>query len=231
MNARCQHPAVHYALREYVQACQHQLDRLQYTAKPPLSDQILALPGRLYDEEIQAARDNEGKPVYELPLQRFSLDDDRIRSLLLDESLLGHPYSAIRELYQNGLDACRHLTARLELLDREEKRPPEFSWSGRIRINQKIGPDQREFVECQDNGVGMDKGDLMELFAKAGARFCFSQEYRDEESAWRKHNPPIARAVNSQFGLGVYSYFLLADEIEIETCKFNRDGSYGIGLK
>jgi hypothetical protein len=52
-------------------------------------------------------------------------------------------------------------------------------------------------------------------------------EFLEEQTEWLRVKPDVRLYPNSQFGVGVFSYFMLADEIEIETCRFNRDGSPG----
>jgi hypothetical protein len=40
-------------------------------------------------------------------------------------------------------------------------------------------------------------------------------------------NPPVEMTPNSQFGVGVLSYFMIADEIDLTTCRMGRDGRLG----
>jgi len=49
---------------------------------------------------------------------RFQLAEDRVRNLLMGEALYKDTSLAIRELYQNAVDATRHAAARIEWLNR-----------------------------------------------------------------------------------------------------------------
>src|SRR5258707_7555423 len=43
--------------------------------------------------------------------------------------------------------------------------------------------------------------------------------------------PPVQLFPNSRFGIGVLSYFMLADELTVETCRMGRDGRAGERLR
>ncbi|MFL5348924.1 MAG: hypothetical protein ACJ8AT_29345 [Hyalangium sp.] len=83
----------------------------------------------------------------------------------------------------------------------------------------------RPFIECTDNGVGMTEYDLERVFAVAGRRFVHTPEYIEERAAWSKLG--IELYPNSQFGIGVLSYFMLADELQVTTRRFRQDGRFG----
>ena len=76
----------------------------------------------------------------------------------MGEQLYGDPALAIRELYQNALDACRYREARTEYLRRT--RDPASDWAGRIRFAQGIDDDGRPYLDCVDNGIGMGVREL-----------------------------------------------------------------------
>ena len=69
--------------------------------------------------------------------------------------------------------------------------------------------------------------ELSEVFAQAGARFADLPEFLEEQAEWAQLTPPIEMFPNSRFGIGVLSYFMLADEITISTCRLGRDGRPG----
>ena len=77
---------------------------------------------------------------------RFRLAEDRVQELLMGEQLYGDPALAIRELYQNALDACRYREARTEFLRRT--REHRADWSGRIRFEQGIDESGRPYLDC-----------------------------------------------------------------------------------
>jgi len=169
--------------------------------------------------------DSTGRAAYSRPHVRFELANDRVRELLMGQTLYEDPGSALRELYQNALDACRYRAARREYLART--RGQVEPWEGRVAFRRAVDDGGRHYVECEDNGVGMGVYELGELFAKAGRRFAESPDFIEEADDWLACDPPIELSANSQFGIGVFSYFMLADEVEVETCRYERDGSLG----
>jgi hypothetical protein len=70
----------------------------------------------------------------------------------------------------------------------------------------------------------MDLNTLKHVFANAGERFVYGQDFRAEQTAWAELDPPLRLISNSQFGVGVFSYFMLADEITVTTRHQRRDG-------
>jgi hypothetical protein len=141
----------------------------------------------------------------------------------MGEQLYGDPTLAIRELYQNALDACRYREARLEYLQQRGNYQGE-KWEGKIIFRQAKDEQGREYIECEDNGIGMEMQHLSQCFARAGRRFADLPEFIEEQAEWLKCDPPIRLYPNSQFGVGVLSYFMLTDEIEVETCRLDHQG-------
>ncbi|MDX8140755.1 hypothetical protein SK854_01435 [Lentzea sp. BCCO 10_0061] len=158
---------------------------------------------------------------------RFRLADDQIQSLLMGEQLYGTPELAVRELYQNALDACRYRQARTAYLTRTGTPLPP--WQGRIAFRQGVDEQGRPFLECSDNGIGMGDRELVDVFAHAGVRFTDMPEYVEEQADWARAG--VESFPNSRFGIGVLSYFMLADEITVTTCRLSRSGSPGQRLE
>ncbi|NET61267.1 MAG: hypothetical protein F6K47_35615, partial [Symploca sp. SIO2E6] len=252
-------PAIDVALKDHVQQADEFLGQIlrRVGEKRGEMEALAGFPKHLMSDGIVAARDNSG-PVYQKPHINFQLAHDEIRELLMGEQLYGDPGLAIRELYQNALDACRYREARLEYLrrgdgemgrrgdggmgrwgdremggwgDRETQRKFPYQdsaqWQGEIIFRQEKDQNGREYIECQDNGIGMDMEHLSKCFARAGRRFADLPEFIEEQAAWLKCDPPIKLYPNSQFGVGVLSYFMLADEIEVETCRLDHQGKPG----
>ncbi len=73
----------------------------------------------------------------------------------------------------------------------------------------------------------MGRRDLSEVFARAGVRFAELPEFLEEKHEWDKLDPPVELLPNSRFGVGVLSYFMMADEISIDTCRLGRSGQPG----
>lgn len=223
----CTHPAVDYALRHGVDRAMAVLDRIHRGAAEQRAwlQLLSSLPSRLTADGVTARLDAERRPVYQTPHIRFELAHDEVKELLMGEQLYTDPRLAIRELYQNALDACRYREARMAYLERRGGARLE-PWQGEIQFRQGVSGG-RAYIECEDNGVGMSLPEIEGCFAKAGRRFHDMPEFLEEQTEWLRVRPEVRLYPNSQFGVGVFSYFMLADEIEIETCRFNRDGSAG----
>ena len=168
-----------------------------------------------------STRDDE-TPKYQVPLARFQIAEEKVRELLMGRQLYGDPALAIRELYQNALDACRWRATRQKYRLLKFGEPAE--WTGRITFIQDIDAEGQPFIECTDNGVGMDLDTLEHVFGNAGERFVYRQEFRVEQTDWATLDPPLRMVSNSQFGVGVFSYFMLADEISVRTRHHRRSG-------
>jgi len=223
----CKHPAIDTAFTDNIQSMDilrrwlmdHESDWLPKQDKaslPEYTDCITATVG-----------DDFETPLYERRQVRFTMEADQVKELLMGAQLYGDPALAIRELYQNALDACRYRRAREQYLERTE---PGISraWKGEIIIEQGIDSEGRPYIECRDNGVGMDEHVLISCFARAGKRFTDTDEHLEERCDWDAlSGEKIELWPNSRFGIGVFSYFMLADEVNITTRRFMRDGNFG----
>lgn len=170
-----------------------------------------------------------GEPAYESPVPRLTMNTERMRELLMGEQLYGDARLALREVYQNALDACRYRERREQYLSAEDG---PRSWEGRIDITFRSDSDGRQsYLECLDNGVGMDKRKLVNSFLRAGERFVESPEFVDEQIRWRERNPDATLIPNSTFGIGVYSYFMIADRVEVLSRPQSEDGRLGSPIR
>ncbi len=177
-----------------------------------------ALPQHFSDRRVEAALDGR-TPRYRRPHLQLALDQHRMLHLLMGRSLYGKPEMALRELYQNALDACRLRRARVRYLRASDGGVDDYA--GRIVF--KAGTEQgRAFIECVDNGIGMAERHLRSFFARAGYRFTDSHEFHVERAAWRAKN--VRFFANSRFGIGVFSYFMLADEVLIQSKRLRANG-------
>jgi Caspase domain len=212
LNAVCDHPALLAAFEKIVDRA----DRVRETFhKLDLDAELAAnLPARFVADGLRP-ENHGGTPVFDVPLDRFRLSDEKVRELLMGRQLYGEPDLAIRELYQNALDACRYRQTRRRYRQRLGRATTD--WSGLIAFSQHTDPDGREYIECVDNGVGMSRETLMRTFANAGERFVYRSEFRAEQARWQDLDPPLRLVPNSQFGIGVFSYFMIAEEIHIVT--------------
>ncbi|MFD0409792.1 ATP-binding protein [Kitasatospora sp. NPDC127116] len=217
LRAECHHEAVVESLREYTARA----DQLLHTVRCVLTDH--PLPARLSADDAASA----GKAF--TSWARFRLDERRVRSLLMGIELYRDRDLAVRELYQNALDACRYRRARTEFLDRTHPLA-DFRYDGLIQFRQDVDEDGRAYLECKDDGVGMGEEELRGVFSNAGARFAEQLDFKLERAKWRKVDPPVELHPNSRFGIGVLSYFMLADEIRVTTCRMDEEGLLGPNL-
>ncbi|MGW0058615.1 HD domain-containing protein [Streptosporangium sandarakinum] len=226
----CDHPALHLALEDVVRRADEALTTIR--SLPSLGPFRERLPERVTAEKLRPEQRKDDICAYEAPVARFRLAEDKVRELLMGRQLYDDPSLAIRELYQNALDACRYRRTRLEYLSRTGESPAP--WEGRIRFEQGV-EDGRPYIECEDNGIGMDTETLKHVFANAGERFVYRHEYRAEQAEWQDLEPPLRLVSNSQFGVGVFSYFMLADELTLTTRPVGRNGivspdAYGVHI-
>lgn len=217
----CEHPAMHETFAGIVERAAAAREAIR--SRRLLSEDLDAsLPVTFTARGLRAAIRQDDEPAYAVPLSRFQIAEEKVRELLMGKQIYGDQSLAIRELYQNALDACRWRQARQEYQHRKNGTPAH--WSGLIRFRQGTDDAKRPFIECEDNGVGMDMDTLKHVFASAGERFVYGHEFRGEQAAWAELDQPIRLISNSQFGIGVFSYFMLADEITVTTRPQHRNG-------
>ncbi len=229
LGAACAHPSIEVALRVHVDMLNQLLAEAHRAAAADESlHPLLDLPTRVATDDVGPAVIDDS-PAYQSAGVRFRLAEDRVQELLMGEQLYGDPALAIRELYQNALDACRYREARTEYLRRAHDLPSD--WEGQIRFAQGVDDAGRAYLDCVDNGVGMGVRELSEVFSQAGVRLADLPEFLEEQAEWARLDPPVQLFPNSRFGIGVLSYFMLADEITVETCRMRRDGRPGDRLR
>nr|BFE63849.1 hypothetical protein GCM10020063_083750 [Dactylosporangium thailandense] len=229
LTAACAHPSIEVALRAHIDTLNQLLAEAQRAASRDEALQPLRhLPNRAATDDVgPLVRD--GVPAYQSAGVRFRLAEDRVRELLMGEQLYGDPALAIRELYQNALDACRYREARTEYLTRAHDR--KLPWDGHITFTQGVDEHGRGYLDCSDNGIGMGVRELSEVFSQAGVRLADLPEFLEEQAEWARLDPPVQLFPNSRFGIGVLSYFMLADELTVQTCRMGRDGQSGERLR
>ncbi|MER8029360.1 caspase family protein [Streptomyces bauhiniae] len=229
LNMVCRHPALHESLVDVTHRADEVLRALASARHRQPGDLLTGLPGRVTARDLQAARQqNSEDRVYSVPLLRFTLAQDEIRELLMGHQLYGDRSLAVRELYQNAADACRYRAMRWEYLDRSDREP--YPWRGEIRITQgrettADGRPGRAFIECRDNGVGMSRSVLEHTFSRAGRRFSQTRAFRQEQARWLAEDPELRLYPYSRFGIGVLSYFMIADEVSLVTREVRANGT------
>ncbi|MFC5214498.1 caspase family protein [Streptomyces coerulescens] len=228
LNALCEHPAVELALRRHADAVDTLLRDIDKEAAKRGSS-LAALRSLPTYADAQQVSLSTATPAELTSGIRFRLADDRVQELLMGEQLYGNRELAIRELYQNALDALRYRAARTEYLQRTGVQVPE--WKGEIIFTEGKDDRGRPYLQCADNGIGMGVTELSRSFSQGGSRYVDLPEYLEEEALWASLDPPLEFWPVSRFGLGVLSYFMIADELTISTCRLDRKGRPGQRLK
>ncbi|MCK5787227.1 MAG: ATP-binding protein [Candidatus Sabulitectum sp.] len=147
-----------------------------------------------------------------LPIS-FSLDDERIYSLLMGKAIYQNPLDAIRELLQNSVDACALRDALIKTDNASVVPNPR----DRI-IVEFIEPSEQQLspiLRVWDSGTGMDEKILTDHFLKAGSSYYKTEEFADIRARLWKAGSDFAPV--SDFGIGFLSCFLLGDQIQVET--------------
>ncbi|MEW2394802.1 caspase family protein [Streptomyces sp. NPDC046862] len=211
----CPHPALHVAMEELAARADGAIAAIRARGTGELTR---GLPRRVTTGQL---RPEPGR--YTLPIERFRLAEDEIRPLLMGTQLYGDRMLAIRELYQNALDACRLRDIRNRYGQARGERSDD-DWQGVITFVQGWDEQGRLYIECQDNGTGMSRAKLTSMFARAGKRYEQDPDFVQERRDWRRAGltPPD---LNSRFGIGVFSYFMLADEVVVKTAPVDRYGN------
>ncbi|XKK39781.1 hypothetical protein HFP72_02625 [Nocardiopsis sp. ARC36] len=225
LSAACPHPAIHAGLEQIIEEANDLVDNLRtrVTDLPGRESELFrGLPVRIDAKQLRPEMTLTGSNAYDRPLLRFSMDQTEVRRLLMGENLYeGDQRLAVRELYQNAMDACRYRDMRSRYLQARGEHTD--SWEGRIRVT--AGEDDHgPFVECRDNGVGMTMDQLREAFAQGGHRFGQTRAFRREQETWLRQDRSLRLYPNSRFGIGVFSYFMLAEEMAVVTRPVGKDG-------
>ncbi len=132
---------------------------------------------------------------------------------LMTHSLYSNKEIFLRELISNASDAIDKFNY-LHLTDEKFK---EENWSGKITV--KIDKEDGSLT-IGDNGIGMNEEDLMEnlgTIAKSGTKAFMEQLTGDA----KKDSNLIG-----QFGVGFYSVFMVADNVDVITKKAGEDLAY-----
>ena len=209
----CPHEAIDLALRNVVEIVDEHRRHLDTSIKVTARMRD-ALPRHFSDDWVKASELEDGGATYTLPHLQLTLDQKRVFQLLMGRSLYSERETALRELYQNAVDACRLRRARVQYVQKiAHKR--NLTYNGEIVFRVSADDEGNPFIECQDNGIGMAERHLHHFFARAGQRFTDSHEFQLEKAVWAAEG--VQFFPNSRFGIGVFSYFMLADEIRIET--------------
>lgn len=145
----------------------------------------------------------------------FRPDKSKILALLSGTQLYGSVWAAVREMLQNAVDAVK------EQIAHERLSKPDASdskWEGLFAKTHKIrvafeSDGSRYYISCLDDGVGMTRSIIENhlLVSGSGSR----SDLVDLERRARGCEFTVGRT--GQFGIGLLSYFMLADQLSIFT--------------
>ncbi|WP_019994568.1 molecular chaperone HtpG [Aureimonas ureilytica] len=119
-----------------------------------------------------------------------------------------------RELISNAADACEKL--RFEALSDASL----ISGETPFQITVTLDPDARQ-LSIEDNGIGMSEADLTDALgtiARSGTK-AFMERVAGSKEAEGSH-------FIGQFGVGFYSAFMVADEVEVVTRRAGADQAW-----
>ncbi|MFL0808848.1 MAG: molecular chaperone HtpG [Agarilytica sp.] len=153
---------------------------------------------------VEAAKETRG----------FETEAKQLLHLMI-HSLYSNKEIFLRELVSNASDAADKL--RFQALDKDElyENDPE------LRIRIAFDKDAKT-VTISDNGIGMTRDEVIEnlgTIAKSGTAQFLSQMSGDQ----KKDSQLIG-----QFGVGFYSAFIVADEVEVHTRKAGANTGEGV---
>ncbi len=160
--------------------------------------------------------------AYEYIEGDFRPDTMRILDLLGGTSLYRSPLAALRELLQNASDAIAEQIAwtRLQWDDpKDMARLAATQALNRIDLSF-VERDGEHWLDCTDTGVGMTKEIITSQLLVSGSAHAggvLELKRRCAEAGFPFHR-------TGRFGVGVLSYFMIADEIRIRTQRASETG-------
>ncbi|MES2656110.1 MAG: ATP-binding protein [Bacteroidota bacterium] len=160
---------------------------------------------------------------YEFIDGTFKPNSKKLLQLLAGTELYGNPILAIRELIQNSLDAVKVQMA-YKIIEEGFTKEEQFDLlKTKFSVWLTITKENDDYwITCNDNGVGMDKEIIKKFFLVGGA--TKRHELLELERKCNKIGYNLE--VTGQFGIGVMSYFMIADKMLIKTKKSFQSGNH-----
>jgi hypothetical protein len=145
----------------------------------------------------------------------FRPEPHRVLALLAGTRLYGSPLAAARELLQNAFDAVREQMAHQRLSDpagHTDATQQALSSLHRVDLEYEHN-DGRIWLICKDTGVGMTRRMIERYLLVSGSQP--RPEVLELQRRCAARNIDFERS--GEFGIGVLSYFMVADKLIIET--------------
>ena len=200
-------------IEKELRLCRTLADETHFETSPGIQERLphhWDLSGTLHREDVKPRNDQ-----YEYINGAFRPDTQKILEMLSGVELYGSPFVAVRELLQNAFDAVREQIAhqRLELTDPHDTDAVN-ALQTLCRVTLKLEQSGDDFwLVCTDNGVGMTKDIINRYLLVSGS--ARRHDILDLERRCKAKGFTLGRT--GQFGVGVLSYFMLADKLEIRT--------------
>lgn len=143
----------------------------------------------------------------------FRPSSKKILSLLSGTALYGTPFAAVRELLQNAFDAVWEQIA-LEWQHCADQDAYDDVLSAKRSVSLSVElEDDRVWLVCSDSGSGMTKRIIEHYLLVGGANV------RPEITALQRHcsEQGLYFGRTGQFGIGMLSYFMISDQLRLET--------------
>jgi molecular chaperone HtpG len=200
--AYCETPEIYFKLHNYLDWIEIEIQnyfKLDRLWSGPYKSFISNL-----NDKIERSNITNNEKVF-LPKRglSFSLNQKRIIELLMGVGLYKDKFASLRELYQNSLDACRCMLSDATAIQHKTTGIIQF---GIERV------DDRVYLYCKDNGIGMTKEVIENYLLKIGNSYYKSSDFYRKQAQWGGSFTPT-----SQFGIGLLSCFMLGSKMEIVT--------------
>jgi hypothetical protein len=217
-SARCKHPAIEASIRRFcdmidveLRNCSHVLFHISdVVIDPDIEFYRIPLPASVDRSKIEPERDiSTGKPLYIYRETQFTLSKNQVIDLLMGTKLYGNTDVALRELIQNSIDAC--------LVRSHMENAWETDYTPRIVVRY-ITDHGEDYLEVEDNGIGMNQHIIDSYYAKVGSCYYKSREFYELLAGIGGKYEPISR-----FGIGILSCFMVSDSVDVQTRRLNPD--------
>jgi Histidine kinase-, DNA gyrase B-, and HSP90-like ATPase len=218
LSARPSSAAIEHAIRQMILQIDEELSlcrRLADEKHFEICPGIRKPTNHVWDLLPRSHHHVEKRGVYEYMDGAFRPDTNKLLELLSGVQLYGSPFEGIRELVQNAFDAVRVDMAYARLAsgspnDSELLRSLTTLHHVNLRLDiTSEGP----CLTCEDTGAGMTKNIIGNRFLISGSgkkHDMLALERRAEKAGFRV-------ASTGQFGIGVLSYFMICDRLQITT--------------
>ncbi|SEW35151.1 Histidine kinase-, DNA gyrase B-, and HSP90-like ATPase [Chitinophaga sp. YR573] len=222
--ARPEKAYLHKAIEETADGIERELklcEELQKT-KPLNHSTFIKIEGYLWEIDSFVIKDIAPKEDTYVYIQgAFRPNTAKILELLGGNQLYGDPIWAVRELIQNAFDSVKERIA-YQIIN-ENRSSTEYLprlgdlYSVDISMEERV---DGIWLICSDQGVGMTKSIIEKFFLESGS----SQRHEIKELERKCNERGFKLNRTGQFGIGVLSYFMLAEKIVVITRRESNTG-------